>query len=261
MGKVLMWMALVLSAGVCLRADDFWEKKKFAEWTDKEVRQIMTSSPWARRVDVPVGSPMAGRGGGRGAGRGRGGGMGAEGGGIGGAEAGGAGIGGVEGGGGSFGGGGAGGMGGEGGSVPTIPLVVRWHGALPVRQAIARARWGNEVATSQDAAKLLTRQDEYYVIAISGLPGRMLQAAGPERLKSSSVLKIGKLPPVSAADVRVNAGQAVSEIFLIFPRSQTGAHVITLEDKEVEVITAIGPLDVRKKFRLKDMVFDGKLEL
>ncbi|MBI3693538.1 MAG: hypothetical protein HY238_01675 [Acidobacteria bacterium] len=258
----MMWSVVVLlGAGISLWAADFWEKKKFAEWTDKETRQMMTDSPWARRVDVPLGSGMAGSGGrgGRGGGgrgaRAGGGGLGAESGGFGnegggiatGAEAAGAPrIGGAD-------------MGAEGGVVQTLPLIVRWQSSLPVKQALVRTRWGAEAATSQEAAKLLGRQEQYYIVLVGGVPGRMIQGAG-QSLKQSSFLKIGKSDPIPALDVQINAGQ-VAEIYLLFPRLQPGAHVITLEDKDVEVASRIGPLDVRRKFRLKDMVFDGKLEL
>ena len=46
----------VLVAGTLVQAEDFWEKKKYAEWTDKEVRQMVTNSPWARRVEIPLGA-------------------------------------------------------------------------------------------------------------------------------------------------------------------------------------------------------------
>lgn len=33
-------------------AQQFWEKKPYAEWSDKEVRRIMESSPWAQQYTV-----------------------------------------------------------------------------------------------------------------------------------------------------------------------------------------------------------------
>jgi hypothetical protein len=47
------------------------------------------------------------------------------------------------------------------------------------------------------------------------------------------------------------------DLFIAFPRSAG----ISLDDKEVEFVTKIGPLVIRKKFKLKDMVFNGKLEM
>ena len=262
--KKLLALAGIVAAAALLQAEDFWDKKKYAEWTEKEVRQLVTNSPWARRVDVPLGTAMSGGGGGRGrggGGRGRGAGAG-DAGGFGPESAGGAFPGGGAGGagaepGGGF-GGAQGGFGAEGGGgpAPTLSLVVRWQSALPIRQAMVKSRFGAEAATSQEAAKMLAAEQESYIVVVSGLPGRFLQGAPPERLKNASALRLSKSESISAADVKVNLGQ-LSEVFLVFPRTRA----IKPEDKEVEVVlTGIG-LEVRKKFRLKEMMFDGKLEL
>jgi len=265
--KTFCGIALGISAGACLWAADFWEKKKFTEWSEKEVRQMMTNSPWARRVDVPLGGPAVGFGRGGDYGGGGGNSRGGGGGGFPGPDAGGGGpAGGGEGagggGGGGFGGAGRGGGGApEAGAVPTVPVLIRWQTALPIKQAVAKGRLGGEAATSQEAAALLGRQEEHYIIAISGLPPRMMQGAGVDSVRANSFLKIGKLAPVAAADVKVSMAGSMPELFLVFPRRQQGAHLITLEDKEVELQSRLGPLDLRRKFRLKEMVFDGKLEL
>ena len=38
-------------------------------------------------------------------------------------------------------------------------------------------------------------------------------------------------------------------------------HPIELDDKDVEFATRRGSMDIRKKFKLKDMVYNGKLAL
>src|SRR5262249_51848825 len=160
-----------------LLAGEFWESKKFGEWSEKEVRQLMTNSPWARKVDVPVGAPVAGqsRGGGRGGARAPRAGAGADigGGGMAGAESPGArgGMTGMEGRGPGV------GEGAEGYSVQTIPVVVRWRSALPIKQAMAWLRWRSEAASSPEAAKLLARPEEYYLVEVSGISGRALGGA------------------------------------------------------------------------------------
>ncbi len=258
MSKAGWGIVVVVSVCGVLSAAEFWEGKKFSEWNEKEVRQLMMNSPWARKVDVPVGSPAVGRGrgGGRGGGRAsRGGGGDFGGGGMVSAESSG-----VRGGATSIEGGA--GEGSDGFSVQTVPVFVRWQTALPIKQAMARFRWGSEAATSAEAAKLLTRQEAYYIVLISGIPGRMLGEVGTEKLKSSSFLKLGRADPIAAVNVQVNrATPPLADIYLAFPRSQPGARAITLEDKEVEVTSRIGSFAVRRKFRLKEMVFQGKLEL
>jgi hypothetical protein len=43
----------------------------------------------------------------------------------------------------------------------------------------------------------------------------------------------------------------------IFPRTDP----ITLDDKEVELDLKLGTMEAKRKFNLKDMVYNGKLEL
>ena len=46
----------LLIAGFCcayaVQADDAWHRKAPADWNDRDIRQILESSPWARRVSV-----------------------------------------------------------------------------------------------------------------------------------------------------------------------------------------------------------------
>ena len=46
---------------------------------------------------------------------------------------------------------------------------------------------------------------------------------------------------------------------MMFPR--TGSYEITLADKKVEFVAQVGSLKVKRKFKLKDMIYNGKLEL
>src|SRR5215831_11936974 len=62
-----------------LPAEDFWLKKPYTDWANKEAARLLENSPWAHPVSislaVPV-QPMENAGGGRGRNRGSGGGMG-----------------------------------------------------------------------------------------------------------------------------------------------------------------------------------------
>lgn len=132
-------------------AEDFWKTKPYAEWTEKEIKKILTNSPWAKDVTTSFGGPAAGGaggGGGRGGGGRRGGGGGGGMGGGGGSEDASGGEGGAAGG---------GGMGGGGGAAPTLTAKVRFQTALPVKQALLKMKFGSEVATSAQAQELLER--------------------------------------------------------------------------------------------------------
>ncbi len=155
-----------------------------------------------------------------------------------------------------------------------LPLTVRWY-VLPVQHAIDR--W----AALRPGVKQgwNVHGDGFYIIGISGLPARMFPGDPDrlkwvrERLKSKSFLKIKGREPISAdavviprkrsdvVDVRAGPWRAGVEIYVVFLREQKDRHEITLADKKVEFVTKIGSLKVKRKFKLKDMVYKGKLEL
>src|SRR5688572_31744822 len=50
--KVWLVFILGMSSFVALRADDFWEKKPFTQWSEKEAISLLAESPWARTQTV-----------------------------------------------------------------------------------------------------------------------------------------------------------------------------------------------------------------
>jgi hypothetical protein len=255
-----LWPVILLTLGLgvaALTAADFWQKKKFSEWTEKEVQKMLKDSPWAHPVEVRTDAGGGGLPSG-GGGRGRRGGGGGGGGGGDFPSASSSGGGGIDNEGGGRGGGGGGMEGVQ--APPTVTVIVRWHTALPIKQAVARARFGDEAATSPDAAKMLGRQEQQYVVGIAGLPGRLVRGK-PEELRSSAFLRVKGQPPLQAADVKPDRAQDRANLYLFFPKGQQDSHVIILEDQEVEVVLKLPSLEIRRKFRLKDMVYEGKLEI
>ncbi len=43
------FIVLILLASLAAGAAEFWEKKKYTEWSEKECRKLLTASPWAER--------------------------------------------------------------------------------------------------------------------------------------------------------------------------------------------------------------------
>jgi hypothetical protein len=143
---------------------------------------------------------------------------------------------------------------------PAQTVIVRWHTALPIKQAVVRARYKDEAANSPEAAKILSRLETEYVVGVTELPPQLVRG-NPAQLKSNAVLKIKGRPPIPADNVLAGRGQRGADLYLFFPKAQPGSHLIALEDGEVEVELKLGSTNIRRKFRLKDMVFDGKLEI
>jgi hypothetical protein len=252
MRRVILMIAAVL---ICLavpssRAADFWKKKGYAEWSDKEIQKMLNDSPWAKEASEPggarggigTGSPDATMSGGRS--RGAAGAVGA------GAPSG-------EGGEASVRRAGGAGGGRPGGGGPAMNLLVRWTSALPVKQAMVRLRFGSQ-ASSGDAAELLAREEPAYMLTVHNLP-RRLAAVDPAQLKEALRKTVrldrkGKesLRPDEVQVARTDDGGIV--VIFAFPKTNP----ITLDDKNVEFFMQLGPTEFRCKFNLSDMAIDGK---
>ncbi len=263
MRKAILLSGLaLLGLALALAASDPWDKKPFQQWSEKDVERVLKNSPWAKSVSVILGPPTAGGGGGGGMGRTRGGrGAGGVGGGMdtGGEAAGGAG-------GGAMAGGGTAdrGAGGASGTAtmpgPSVTSIIRWQSAKPVKQALAKAKYGNEVDSVPQVKEALDRVETYYIIALTDLPrslSRLDPAQVQKALKDITALTVKGKDLLHPEIIQLVPGERSASLYFAFSR----AKAITLEDKEVQFSTHIGPMEFKKKFKLQEMVFDGKLEL
>ena len=219
--RLALGSGLALSAGALAPAE-FWNDKQPADWSEKEVQRLLTKSPWAKEVAAEMN--FAGMG--------------------------------MPPGGGPMGGGAPpGGMDGPGGPMD-LTAGVRWESAASIRDA-ANSR------LPEDAA-------EYYVISLHGLPmmgagrgagfpgafgGDGLQGMQARLRESTSLQRKGKKP---IAPVRIRTSEDDGVLLFYFPRDPDP---ISIEDKEVVFVTALGPLEVKAKFPLKEMTYRGKLAL
>ena len=251
------WIAALLAPTLglsSLTAAEFWEKKKFFEWDAREVARMLSTSPWAKDFTVYLGDFGGERGGGGGGGAGGGGGRGRRGGG-GSAAVPDASVG-IDGG--DTGGGEMGGLAavGPGG----VPLVMRWQSALPVREAIARRRFGAQAGTSKEAADILSARQSVYIVGIEGLPAGAL-TGGVDEFIANAEIRVKNVPPIRPLQVKSEARGSTTVIYLFFPKEQAGAHIITPADGEVEVTLNLASGRISRKFKLKEMLYAGKLEL
>lgn len=147
--------------------------------------------------------------------------------------------------------------------MPDIPLpkaILRWQTALPIKQAIARARYKEKVETSEEAARMFARKEIHYILGIIGLMGPSIYFTG-EELKAGASLIIGDLPPIQPADVLVDRQEMLTNLYLVFPKLQQGAHHISERDNSMEFLLKTPAFEIKKRFSLKDMVYQGKLEI
>ena len=239
--------AALFSGALTLCAADVWVSKPYTQWSDKDIRRIMTDSPWSRSLSVVIPDADAlrnfvARGGP--------------------AAPGGPGI--AEAGGGL----GVGQSAPPSGAPPPAPaqygspqttLIVRWQSATVVQQAIVKTQYGDKAGTSPEAQKRLEPDAAYYIIAVSNLPAsQKLRDAGARKalLGMTTLTVSGKDHPIVAKDV-VYVGEGMIEARFLFPRD----FVLTTDDKEVEFATVFGKTAVKAKFNLKNMAINGKLGL
>ena len=205
-------------------AADFWDETDFTAWSDKEVEKMLTDSPWAKKVRIVIGSLNEG-------------------------------------------------------ALPTLPPVsipgcggeqfeaiqrvnvtVTWTSALPIKQALVRRAIGRDAQVPPDHQQLLSQDEPSYAVSVLGLPppfaafGSMLDA-----LQAETLLKRQDQQPIVPEKIQLfrdEKNQSIRAVFL-FPRSDA----ITVNHKDVEFITKFGDTDVKKKFKLEEMVFEGQLAL
>ena len=204
---------------------EFWNQKKPSDWTDGEVKQMLSQSPWAKAATVhndtgangPLGGARTGGGGGR-----------------------------------------RGGGGGRSGATPanTAPAggpnnwkaIVRWESALPVREAL-------KTKVTADAA-------ENYIIALIGsIPSVGIPSDDDDPAERKQKLEtLSDSTRIERRDEPLNLVQATAgRTGTLFYFSRVFA--IKPEDKQVTFVTKIGSLEVKCRFSLKEMMYHNNLEL
>ncbi len=162
-----------------------------------------------------------------------------------------------------------------GGGVPALSVTIRWDSALPVREAARRLPAG---AGAEYPSYTPAQAGKDYIVTVLGLvPARGYRSAGqlptqsrsdddstvdahdPEQMleglmAQSKLMRRGR-KSIAPEDVKLDASTGALHFF--FPRSTA----IELNDREVMFATLFGSMTIQKQFRLKDMIYRGKLEL
>jgi hypothetical protein len=201
---------------------EFWDEKKPEDWTKDEIQELLTKSPWAREASIDYNN----------------------------------------------------GPGNEDRLSPYDPKAAngvsrRTRGAIPTRNGEvdqkykAVVRW--ETALPIRLASHSTSKEDplaNYVLGVTGdlpLLGMHVDEDDTQRQQRSEMLKEysrleRKNDPIYLDKV---VFQSASETLFYFSRQDP----IFPEDKQVTFTTKLGPIEVKAKFILKEMRFQGKLEL
>jgi hypothetical protein len=135
---------------------------------------------------------------------------------------------------------------------PTVTII--WASALPIRLAELKLRTkGAEPTETQIQNAMKPR--EHYTIVVVGLPEPNDLAQVNALASVASLDSHGKTIPCNTSDFR-KVGDRNIYIFR-FPKTTAFAP----DDHEVEFRVTLGRMQIKKKFELRDMVYQGKLSL
>ncbi|MCY3776778.1 MAG: hypothetical protein OXH11_12435 [Candidatus Aminicenantes bacterium] len=134
---------------------------------------------------------------------------------------------------------------------------------MPVKWAWSRVRELNRVRSKTDDREWMAKDSSHVVVSVSGLPPRMIPAEDTEKdrfldgVRSQSYLKVGKRARWLPTGAKLGRQQRWVALYLLFPRNQ--ARPVDPGDKTIEFVTRISDQKISRKFKLKDMVLEGKL--
>ena len=141
-----------------------------------------------------------------------------------------------------------------------VYLTVRWSSALPIRQALALERWGRRGVDQPEAVAFLKEPPSDLVLEIFGMPAR-LGAEGTKNLerdlKKTARLLLKGRRAIEPSTVEVPEHGEHLSAELHFPRLEP----LSADMGTLEIHAAAGGLEIESKFKLKAMVYDGRLEL
>ena len=99
-----------------------------------------------------------------------------------------------------------------------------------------------------------------YVIAVAGFPVQLGRGGAEQlqqRLKDGTSLRRKGQDPIAPAKVDFSGNEQAVIVLFHFAQQPP----ITAEDKQVEFVSSLGRVELRAKFNLKEMVYNGKLDL
>lgn len=253
MRKVFIFGLLFLSALILLFGKDFWEKKPYTQWSREEALRILQDSPWTKNYREggavspydtgPRSSPGAA--------------------GTGGAPSTGSSSDPT-----------SGGTTGTPRTESTFPdpslsrggsgsvYFISWYSATPVRQALVRLSQLKGSVPEEQANATLNAPQPNYIIAVSGNDLRLLENVSPEEMKKLAYLKTSSgQDKVYISEYMPPSSQRGQSALFIFPKEVNGHPVLTDKDKEVTFNLELKGKPIRAKFRTKDTVYNGKLDL
>ncbi len=245
--KKLLSVAIVLACACLVYAGKYWDEVPYTEWSAKQADKVRSDSPWASVQNVTValdkrGSTID-------------------------STTTSVGTGGP-----AFGGPGSpsrsGGESRVGDFARSNQYYVRFQSAKPIRMAIARLSMLNgnvdAAAAEQFVETPLAGGDIVVMLAVApGQDRTELDTGTTELLKNETYLICKKSKRrVQLKQYLTPAEAGGIEAVFVFPRQENGKDLISVDEKEVRFVTEFSSgTKINRKFKLQDMMFQGRLEI
>lgn len=149
----------------------------------------------------------------------------------------------------------------------TAVFNINFLSARPIRMALARLAMLNGALDEKQAHQFVDQAATNQVAIAISVPGNQQESFMMDletaQLLDSTYLELKKSKRKIYLEQYYKPGEAGNEQALfLFPRTKDGEELFTLEEKEVKFVCQLGPrMRLERKFKFKDMVFDGKLEI
>jgi hypothetical protein len=137
-----------------------------------------------------------------------------------------------------------------------VELIVRWASALPVRRALVLQEFGRQGLGGEKARLRLSEQPRDYVIELAGIPHMLVKPEFERQLRQARLSVPGSrtLSPLSVElpgiGTHVTARMAFTRVENVAPEAGVATFSLEAED-----------LKIKQDFKLRSMVYEGRLEL
>jgi hypothetical protein len=232
--KVLCIVLAILLGGhwVTTLAKDFRQEKPFTQWSESEALMLVSSSPWAKTLNVSgdYGGAFVPR---------------FIGGQPGSAQA--PNLGSTQG----------------HGGVNSTQLYIRVYSATRTREAVARLSLLRKLSSEEVALRFIEQPMPDLLISISGAVMEPFEKKSLQDLKPVTFLlsRTDKNKKIELKDCQSPKQTQDGSALYIFPRLINDAPCLDLADDETIFVSELGKLKIRAVFKLARMVVDGKLDL
>jgi hypothetical protein len=230
MKNTLTLVVLSLFA-IVLWASEPWKDKSYKDWAQKDLHQIMSESPWAKKIEIkadggleaPEGAPTA---------AGPPGGKEEKEGAVGEED--------------------------EEDEKGEVTFIVRWISSRTLREASARSEVLQGKITQAQIEQRIPPQPSDYQVVVVGSNMTMFQKTDESALQGKSYIATKKskqkIAPSQVEIVRARDAKKIGAIVFHFPKKIESVELVTADEKELKFVTRAGAIEIKVEFDPQKMV-------